>query len=103
MLGTNGAIDRNKNTKGIYQPGILRKRVDHARKLHQTEKPVDLCADIIRTRDDWKLILDPFAGSGTTLQAAKNRGRRAIGIEACEFYCEIAAQRLSAPTASAAS
>lgn len=63
---------------------------------HPTEKPVALSQWFIRLHSQGNdLVVDPFAGTGSTLVAAKLEGRRAIGIELEERYCEIAANRLA--------
>lgn len=63
-------------------------------KQHPTQKPLELMRWCIRFMPPG-VILDPFMGSGTTLVAAKLEGRKAIGIEIEERYCEIAAKRLA--------
>lgn len=63
---------------------------------HPTAKPLSMVSDWVRlftTPGD--TIFDPFAGSGTTLRAAVDNGRRAIGVELEERYCEVIAKRLS--------
>jgi len=62
---------------------------------HPTQKPISLMKWCIGFFPDAQHILDPFMGSGTTLRAAKDLNRKAIGIEIEERYCEIAAKRMS--------
>lgn len=62
--------------------------------LHPTQKPVALMSWCLRFFPTAKVVLDPYLGSGPVLRAAKDLGRKAIGIEICEEYCAIAAKRL---------
>lgn len=62
---------------------------------HETAKPLPLMtALVVSLTDPGEVVCDPFAGSGTTLRAAKDNGRRAIGIEREERFCEQIAKRL---------
>ncbi len=72
---------------------------NRARGDHPAPFPSELAARCIRL-STWpdETVLDPFAGTGTTLLAARDLGRRAIGIERSERYCELAARRLSQTT-----
>jgi len=62
--------------------------------LHPAQKPLEVMRWCVR-ESKADLIFDPFMGSGTTLRAAKDLGRKAIGIEIEEKYCEIAAKRMA--------
>lgn len=74
--------------------GVKNADGDNAGRFHPTQKPVALMTRVLRIFRD-ATVLDPFMGSGTVLIAAKESGRRAIGIEIEERYCEIAAKRLA--------
>ncbi len=78
-------------TNGMWNfPGESKKRVGHP-----TPFPIELprrCIKLFSFVDD--TVLDPFLGSGTTLLACKKTGRKGIGMEIDESYCELATQRL---------
>ena len=63
-------------------------------RCHPHQKPAWIITRLMNKQPTAETILDPFMGSGTTLRATKNSGRRGIGIEIDERYCEIAAKRL---------
>ncbi len=75
----------------ITSPAYTDEKVDH-----KWQKPIEVLHPMILvTTKEADVILDPFMGSGTTLVAAKQLGRKGIGIEIEEKYCEIAVKRLS--------
>lgn len=75
---------------GMLQENMQNKET----RFHPTQKPLALMKWCIGLVPEAKTILDPFAGSGTTLRAAKDLGLQAVGIERDERYCQIAVERL---------
>ena len=79
----------------VMHGGVINSDAPNQPRFHPTQKPIKLFMKIILDfTNENDLILDPFCGSGTTCIAAKKLGRRFIGIDISEDYCEIARQRL---------
>lgn len=115
-LGSPWGAQHERITFGVYRPSrknredgrgslsarlrsgsILSIQRSHSRGIirHPTEKPVELMRRIIESSSSiGDIVLDPFAGSGSTLVAAVLSGRKAIGIEIAEPYVNVAIERL---------
>jgi site-specific DNA-methyltransferase (adenine-specific) len=68
------------------------------KRYHETQKPFSLMVEILEDfTNPGQLVMDPFAGSGTTLIAAKALGRKFLGVEAHPEYCKVANERILDP------
>jgi site-specific DNA-methyltransferase (adenine-specific) len=91
-IGNTGYVDDGTR----MMRSVFRCRNTHSSAEHPTQKPLELLRSLVEySCPPDGTVLDPFMGSGTSLRAAKDLGRKAIGIEIEEKYCEIAAKRLS--------
>jgi site-specific DNA-methyltransferase (adenine-specific) len=77
------------------QMGMIHDGLGDIGRVHPTQKPLSVMSWCLSLDDADDVVVDPFMGSGTTLRAAKDRGRYAIGVELDEAYCEMAANRLA--------
>ena len=85
----------NQEAVGFGTVWTIARKQQQQGKLHPVAFPDEIprrC--ILSTTNEDDVVLDPYMGSGSTLRAAKDLGRKAIGIELEEKYCEIAAERL---------
>ena len=89
--GGNTALWKNKREQTVFQFSV---QTGEARPKHPTPKPIGLMEHIVGKTVSGT-VADPFAGSGATLLAARNLGRKIIGVELDEKYCELIANRLS--------
>ncbi len=75
-------------------PGVF-KYGNPQNRIHLTEKPLQLMRDIVKITEPGGRILDPFAGSGTTVLAAVLEGYSAVGIEITDEYVQRARERIA--------
>lgn len=95
VWGSNGSMPFKRGVPPL--PGVYtHTNVPEQQRRHMTQKPLELMRQIVRICSPGGVILDPFAGSGTTLEAAVLEGYRAIGIETVPAYAQIVEQRMSA-------
>ena len=99
VWGTNGPSDRATDKAVGVLPGCFRHFVKKTDRFHLTGKPTPLMEDVVKICRPDGVVLDPFAGSGTTLVASLVQGRRAIGCELSDEYGGIARGRCASAAA----
>jgi site-specific DNA-methyltransferase (adenine-specific) len=93
VWGSNGHMPSDRNAPVL--PGVFRHSMPtHTRRIHQTEKPLQVMRDMVHIVEPCGVILDPFAGAGTTVLAAKLEGYPAVGIELSDHYAAAAKKRV---------
>lgn len=98
--GHRGSIGKEQDRPRVFPAGVFRHYLKPSDKHHLTGKPVPLMAHLMTVLPAQSKILDPFAGSGSTLAAAQNLGHAATGIELSPAYYRIACNRLGLALAS---
>lgn len=93
VWATCGAMDEEVGRTVGVLPGVFRVPVSQDDKFHITGKPTALMRQVVDICRPGGVVLDPFAGSGTTLVAALMSDRKAIGFEVTEEYSSIASKR----------
>lgn len=91
IWGSNGSMPVNRPVSCL--PGVFRYGNPQNR-IHVTEKPLQLMKDVIHICESGGLILDPFAGAGTTILAAVEEGYQAVGIEVTDAYFKLGTDRV---------
>lgn len=96
LCATKGSMGQEQTREvSVCAPGLFRQKVNPAEKWHTTGKPVEVMQFLMQVLPKGSVILDPFAGAGSTLIAARNLGFQSIGIELSAEYCERIRARLA--------
>jgi site-specific DNA-methyltransferase (adenine-specific) len=100
LTATSGSLglEQSRPQDAPCLPGFYRQSVLSQQKRHLTGKPYPLMCELLRVLRPGSTVLDPFAGSGTTLLAARSQGHRAIGCEQHPDYLQIITEELQAVT-----